>query len=522
MNRQKKYRHYITWFDNEDVHKDLKGKSIKGGISTSASQFIRFGLGLISTFVLARILLPSDFGLIGMVTAFTGFASIIQDMGLSMAVVQKEKITHKQVSNLFWVNVLVCFFIACIFGLLSPLIVALYHHNTQLYPIILSYAVGIFVGGFGIQHNALMTRKMLFTTLAKANVLATFLSVICGIMSALYGLGYWSIVVLNLSSTVFFLFFMWYFCNWRPSFPSKNQPIKDFLKFGAGISGFNIVNYFSRNSDDVLIGNQLGASAVGFYSKAYQLLMLPINQLRNPLMTVAIPAMSKLQHDPQRYISYYKKYVFLLAFFSMPLVACLAVFSKEIILIILGPHWIESSNIFFVLAFAGFIDPVASSSGLVMISSGQSKRFFVIGTISSVIIVLSFFIGIHWGVIGTALAFVIATYLLVIPVLIYAFRNTPLKVSYFFKEIALPVIHTVVMCALLLTAKILLKNIMPPLFILLAVLPVGIIFYYFSWKLYPHGKEKFENIESLIHIIVKKIKMRKETIKKELPVNETF
>lgn len=509
MGNYTQYRKNSFWFDSSSLHTDLKSKSVKGGISTAASQFISFGLNLVSTFILARLLFPSDFGLIGMVTAFTGFANIIKDMGLSMAVIQKENITHKQVSNLFWINLAICFIIACFFVIASPLIVALYHNETRLYPIILSYAIGIVISGLSIQHIALMSRKMQFTNIAKANVIASFLSVICGIVSAFMHAGYWSLVILNLSMILFNTCFIWFLCTWRPSLPAKNQKIKGFLSFGAGLSGFNIINYFSRYSDDILIGNRLGATAVGFYTKAYQLLMLPINQLRNPLMTVAIPAMSKLQSEPSRYVSYYQKYVFILAFFSMPLVACLAIFSEQLIILVLGNQWIESSQIFLVLAIAGFIQPVSSSSGLVMISTGQTKKFFIIGCITSFITVVGFFIGIHWGVVGTAISLVITTYLLLLPTLYYAFKSTPVKLRTFLDEIALPIFHTALFCCFLYGCKFILHNYLPSILIFILISPIGFILYYFSWKIYPKGRSKLINIDEVIQLIFQKVRKKK-------------
>lgn len=506
----KKQNHkYDFWFDSSKSQENLKEKSIKGGVSTSASQFIGFALNLISTFVLARLILPSDFGIVGMVTAFTGLANIIKDMGLSMAVIQKESITHKQVSNIFWINVVICSSLALIFAICSPLISLVYQNDKRIYAIVFSYAIGIVISGFSIQHYALLSRKMLFSRIAKGNVAASLLSVIFGIAAAIIGMGYWSIVILNISMITFYTIFMWVSCNWRPSLPFKNQHVTGFLKFGAGISGFNIINYFSRYSDDILIGNRLGPTAVGFYTKAYQLLMLPINQLRNPLSLVATPALSALKNHPVRYVNYYRRYLFLLAFFSMPLVASLAIFSKELIFIVLGPGWEESSRIFQVLAVAGLIQPIASSSGLVMISTGQSKRFFVLGCINSVVIVSGFIIGINWGVIGTAIALVISNYLLLLPTLAFAYKGTPIKMKYFFVEVGLPFIHTLLMCGTLMAIKIILSSYLSDILIFIFSAPIGILFYYFSWKGYPKGREKFIAIDDTIRIVYEKIKKAK-------------
>lgn len=505
MSIHSKYRRYIYWFDSRDRNEELKTKSIKGGISTTASQLFSFSLNLISTFILARLLLPEDFGLVGMVTAFTGFANIIKEMGLSMAVIQKEHITHKQVSNLFWINVLICFFIGILFSLLSPLIVTLYHHDTRIYPIIFSYAFSIFISGFSIQHNALMTRKMLFTALAKVNIFSTFLSVCFGIAAGLLGLGYWAIVILNFSLIFFSTCFVWIWCDWRPSFPSKNQKIKGFLKFGAGLSGTNIITYFSRNSDDIIIGRMLGPASVGFYSKAYQLLMLPINQLRAPLTAVAIPALSALKNDAARFSNYYKKYIFILAYFSMPLVICLGIFSKELILLVLGPQWVESSYLFQILAFAGFILPVSNSRGMVMIAMGQTKRLFFMVSVMTLVTVGGFFVGIHWGMTGVAVSLVITTYVLLVPTLYYSFKNSPLTVSGFFIEIAYPLLHSLAMAGFLLFTRLILSGHLSEVIVFLFAVPLGTIFYYFSWKIYPAGKSRSIHIDDLFLVIIEKL-----------------
>lgn len=517
MKKKKTYLRHKYWFDSTSLQEDLKSKSISGGISTTANQFISFGLNLISTFILARILLPSDFGLVGMVTAFTGFAHIIKDLGLSTAVIQKEEITHKQVTNLFWINVLICIIIAVLFVLLSPLIVSIYHHDKRIYPIIFSYAAGIIISGFSLQHTALMCRKMLFSHIAKGNILATLFGVLCGIGSALMGMGYWSIVILNIATDFFNTCFVWYLCDWRPSGFKKNQPIKDFIKFGVGLSGSNTVNYFSKNADNILIGSVIGPTAVGFYSKAYQLLMLPINQLRTPLTLVATPALSALKNDTFRYVNYYKKYLFILAFFSMPLVACLAIFSKELILIVLGNQWVESSYIFQILAIGGFILPVSNSRGLVMISTGQTKRLFYMTFVLSSVTILGFFIGIKWGTMGVALSLSITTYLLLVPSLYYAFKNSPIKVSYFFSEILLPTIHSLAMTGVLLLLRMALLNFLSPFVMFIILAPAGVIFYYISWKLYPLGRLKLSNINDLKSVLIQKIKQKNPRLVKILP-----
>lgn len=434
---------HSRWFDTQHLRGDLKSRSVKGGFSTIAGQVISFALNISSTIILARLLTPEDYGLVAMVTAVTGFVTIFKDLGLSSAVIQKEHINQQQVSAVFWINVFISLGIALIVALLAPVLVNFYNEE-RLFYITLVFSVGIFISGLSLQHNALMKRQMKFQTLALMNTLTAFLSIVCGVLLAWLGFGYWAIVAITFLFPSFNTLALWFVCAWRPSFTLKGNDVKSFLKFGAGITGFDMINYFSRNMDNVLIGKFIGSVALGLYTKAYQLLLLPITQLRDPLNSVALPALSTLQNDKVKYKSYYKRFLFTLAFFSMPAVVYMAIFSEELIVVVLGDQWIEASSIFRILAFAAFIQPLLSTIGLVMISTGDIKRYFTWGCINAALVVTAFFIGVQWGVDGVAKAYVVITYLLFFPALIYCLRNSPITVSLFLKEISFPALFSII------------------------------------------------------------------------------
>lgn len=431
------------WFQTQHLKGDLKNQSVKGGFFTVAGQLVTFAMNISSTIILARLLTPEDYGLVAMVTAVTGFVTIFKDLGLSSAVIQKDNINQKEVSTLFWINVFITLGIALIVSLLAPLLVNFYDEERLLY-ITLVFSVSIFISGLSLQHNALMKRQMKFQSLSIINTASALVSVICGVLLAWFGFGYWAIVAITALFPALSTLALWIACDWRPSFTIKADNIKSYMKFGAGITGFDMINYFSRNMDNVLIGKFVGSVALGLYTKAYQLLLLPITQLRDPLNSVALPALSTLQHDPDKYRSYYARYLFTLAFFSMPVVAYMAIFSKELILIALGDQWIEVSMIFRILALAAFIQPLLSTTGLVMISSGNIKRYFTWGVISAVLIVSSFFIGVQYGVDGVAKAYVIITYILLFPTLFYCLRHSPVSVSLFLNQIMFPAVYSLI------------------------------------------------------------------------------
>lgn len=494
------------WFDYYHGPGGLKDKSIKGGISTTASQIIVFVVNTLSTMILARILLPSDFGLIAMVAAIAGFVSLFKDMGFSMAIIQKPKVTHDQVSILFWFNIGLCLVISLIFVGFAPLIDSFYH-EPKLFYIIIAYAVSIFISSLSVQHNAILSRKMEFNKIALANIFSSILAVVVAVIMAYLDFGYWSLVMLTLAQSVFCTFLLWYYCPWIPAVLFWQKGIKAFLHFGAGISGFNMIIYFSRNMDNVIVGRYLGASMLGFYSKAYQLMMLPLTKIRDPLVTVGTPALSSLLDNPERYKNYYHRLIFIICFFSFPMTLFLMIFAKELILIVLGANWMESALIFQLLAVSGLIDPILGTTGVILISTGQAGRYLKMGIVSSVWIVTSFFVGIHWGVKGLTIAYAVANYTLLIPVLLYSFHRTPIKLGSVLGEIALPAMHTAGMCCLMITCKIFLSKFLPPLIVLIMTFVVSISFYYFTWRLYNRGKAKIGDINELMRISFKKIMM---------------
>ncbi|MFT4022418.1 MAG: lipopolysaccharide biosynthesis protein [Flavihumibacter sp.] len=424
---------YHYWFDNRSLKLDLKEKSVKGGLNTIVGQGFSFVSNFASTMILARLLAPADFGLVAMVTSITGFVLLFKDMGLSAAIIQKENLEQWQVSAIFWLNVILSLVLAVLIAVLAP-VLSVFYHEQRLVPITLAYSVSILIAGLSQQHNALLSRQMEFARLTKINIAAVTGSILLAIVTAYAGFGYWAIVVQNISLTAFTTVGMWLLCDWRPEFKPHIRGVKEFLHFGAGISGFNMINYFSRNVDAILIGKKISTTALGLYSKSYQLLMLPITQLRDPLNKVAIPAMSSLQQDPDKYQRYYRHYLFIMAFCSMPVVVFMAVYANQLVAIVLGKGWGAAAPIFQYLAVTAFIQPILSTASLALISTGQAKRYFILGLANSSLVVLGFLVGIHWGIPGITIAYAIVNYATLIPILRFSFKDTPLTVKLFAEE----------------------------------------------------------------------------------------
>jgi PST family polysaccharide transporter len=389
-------------------------------------QGMKFVLALGSTAILARILTPADFGLIAMVMAIIGFIAIFKDLGLSMATIQRADVSHAQVSTLFWINVavsvLIMFFIAAIAPLLSW-----YYNEPRVVEITLVLAGTIIFSGLIVQHQALLRRQMRFGLIATIEISTMFLAFVCGIIWALSGLGYWSLVVIPIVREVTMMLGVWMFCRWRPGRPVPRSGVKAMVSFGAHLTGFNLLNYFARNLDKILIGRYWGATPLGLYNKAYQMLLLPIQQINNPITSVAVPTLSRLQNEPERYRAYYQRGVFLTVSIGMPVVAFLFVAADKAILTLLGGQWLDSVAIFRALGPAAFVGTMNMVTAWVYLSMGDTKRMLRWGVFGSTAVALAMIGGLRWGPIGVALAFS-GTVIILLPFAVqYCFRTSTLR-----------------------------------------------------------------------------------------------
>jgi PST family polysaccharide transporter len=379
-----------------------------------------------------------------MAVAITGFAAIFSNLGLSTATIQRTDITHEQVSTLFWINAGIGVLLTLIVAALAPA-VALFYKTPELLWVMVSLSIIFTISGLSVQHNALLTRQMRFLPIAAIRVLSLLSGILVAIVTAYYGFGYWALVFNSLTNVTVGTLGSWFACKWVPGLPSRKAGVGAMIKFGADLVSFDVVNYFARNLDNILIGRFLGAATLGLYSKAYQLLMMPITNLRGPINSVAMPALSRLQSDPETYRDYYLKCVSLLAFVSMPLVAFMFVCTDQLITLLLGTQWLGAGVLFKILAVAAFIQPVSGTTGMVLISTGQSRLYLKLGLISSLFICLSFVAGLPWGAKGVATGYAIINYVLLFPVLFYSFKNTAVNIKDFFSAIIKPLIASIAM-----------------------------------------------------------------------------
>jgi len=416
----------------------LKRASVRGGFVTLTSQACKFLLQAGSLFILGRMLSPDAFGLVAMVAAVLTFAQMLRDLGLSAATIQRPEITHEQVNTLFWVNVALGFGLMSLTACVAPAI-SWFFKEPRLTGIVLGSSLSFFASGLGVQHSALLSRQMRFKSLAIADCGSMFVSVVSAIVCVMMGMGYWSLVVMQVVLAAGNSAICWVLCSWRPSAPNLHKEALPMIKFGRELTGFSFLNYFARNIDNVLIGRVWGPVQLGLYAKAYQILLLPLTQLNGPMQSVALPMLSRLNGEPERYRMAYVRVIRLLNFAAMPLVGFMFVTADWLIPAMLGPKWGPAVPMYRWLAVAGVLQPLASSTGWLFMSQGRSADMFRWAFISTALIVASIVGALHWGATAVSASYGITCTFLVCPILFwFVTRKGPVRMGDFYSGMALP------------------------------------------------------------------------------------
>ena len=393
------------------------------------SQITVFAINLVSLSVLARLLTPDDFGLIEMVAAFTFFIIMIKEMGLSWATVQQENLTHPQISTLFWVNMSTSLGFVLFAVALSPLLAGFYNEPKLVWLTVL--LSGTFLtSGLTNLHQALLIRQMRFSALTAVEIISKALAVAVAILLARRGAGYWTLAIMQLVDSGARAAGVWIACGWRPGPPKRKIGLRSMIVLGGNLTGSRILDYLTRNLDNILIGWRWGPHETGLYTRAYKILLLPIHQINVPLSSVALPALTGLKNDPERYNNYYLNVLWVIAFITMPLVALMFVLSKEIIGLILGPQWGDMVLIFRFLCLSALFEPILSVLNWLYMSSGRTDRMVKWGMIYTCVIIVSFIIGLPYGARGVALAYSLTTLIMIVPAMAFAVSNTTLELKH--------------------------------------------------------------------------------------------
>ena len=405
---------------------NLKGKTIQGGIVTIGIQPVKFTLRIISMVILARILIPDDFGVVGMVTAVIGVLGLFKDMGLSSASIQRSTITHEQISTLFWINLTIGGVLAVLAISIAPVLVSFYR-EPRLYWITIAIGGGLLFDAGSTQHQALLLRQMRYVALAGIDILSLMLSIAVGIAMAIFGFGYWSLVGMTLSQPITSAVFIWVTAAWVPGRPQMNIGIRSMLHFGGTITLNNLVSYLTYNAEKILLGRFWGTEVLGIYGRAYQLINLPTEQLNSAIGKVAFPALSRLQDDHARFRTYFVKGYSLVLAMTIPITLACAMFADDIIYVFLGPKWNAAAAIFRYLAPTILAFALINPFGWLLMARGLVRRSLIMALVIAPLVIAAYGVGLSHGPVGVAIGYSAMMTLLVVPMIAWAKHGMPIS-----------------------------------------------------------------------------------------------
>jgi len=402
---------------------EFKRKSVRGGAAAVMSQAGGMVLQIVTTIVLARLLSPTDYGLQAMVVTFTSFFSLFRDAGLSVAAVQREKLTHEQISTLFWINVGLGTFLMVAVAAAAPLLVDFYK-QPELFGITIASSTIFLLNSLAVQHRALLDRSMRFTTGATIDIVSSIVGTIVAIGLAAMGFGYWSLIIQTISLYVVGTVAAWIVMPWRPGRPRWTPELRSMVRFGGTVTLNSVVVYIAYNTEKILLGRFWGPASLGLYGRAYQLGNLPVQQLTTSAGTVAFPMLSRLQSDAPRLRRSYLKSHSLLVSLTIPVVICCALFTEEIVSVVLGPKWNGTAPILRLLSPAILIFALMNPLSWLLRAIGLVERSLKIALFIAPVVILGVLAGLRHGPTGVAMGYSAAMIVLVVPLVAWAKHGT--------------------------------------------------------------------------------------------------
>jgi PST family polysaccharide transporter len=419
--------------------KNLSEKVIRGGAARMIAQVANLAVRAGSLMVLARLLDPKDFGLVGMVTAFTGVLSLFRDFGLSTATVQRAEVSDEQMSTLFWINVAVGAALTLIAFVIAP-VIARFYGEPRLVGVTALLAVGFLFNAIGVQHSALLQRQMRFTTLSVVNIAGLVLSAGVAIFMAKAGYGYWALVTMTIIQPLVSTIGMWLVVSWVPGRPHRRAGLRSMMKFGGTVTLNSLIVYVAYNFEKVLLGRFWGVDAIGIYGRAYQLVGIPTENLNTAVGEVAFSALSRVQNDRNQIRNYFLKGYSLVVALTIPITLVSAVFAKEAILVFLGAKWSAVVPIFRLLTPTIIIFALINPFAWLLFSIGDVARSLKIALVIAPLVIVGYVVGLPYGPTGVALGYSTAMALWVVPHILWCVRGTPVSFGDVVRAVGRPLV----------------------------------------------------------------------------------
>lgn len=398
---------------------ELRGLAVRGAGATLISGGVGLAVQVVATITLARLLTPSDFGVVAMVTTFSLLLLNFGANGFTEAILQFEEVNHVLASNLFWINFGVGIVLTVSFAGAGSLL-AQFYRDPRVARVAVGTSLSILIGSTSVLHQALLKRSMYFSALSLNDIISRTVSVAVSIFLAWAGWRYWALVAGVVAAPLSTSIGVWILCRWTPGLPRRAAKTGPMVRFAMHVYGRFTVNYFSRNTDNLLVGWRFNAQALGFYKKAYDLFALSASLLVSPLANVAVAALSRFDARSAQFRRYFLNALTVMALVGMGLGADLTLVGKDVIRLLLGPGWGEAGRIFVFFGPGIGIMMLYYTHGWIHLSIGRADRWFRWGIVEFACTFLMFLAGLRWGPAGVAVAWTVSFWILTLPALWYA------------------------------------------------------------------------------------------------------
>ena len=371
--------------------------SIKRAIFINATaRYSTLLLGTLFSAILARILTPEDYGIVAVTVVFTAFFGLLSDLGMGAGIIQNKELNQDDIGSIFAFSLRLAIILAGAFALFS-IPMSLFYGNRIYIPIGILLAVALFFNTMNVVPNALLLKKKEFMSIATRILCTCVLSGLIGIGLALLGLKYYALIIQSIVNSAFI--FGWNYLSTRPPLARKVQreSIEKIRSYSSFLFGFNLINYFARNTDNLLTGKFMGAAQLGYYDKAYKLMLYPVNNLTHVITPVLHPILSDHQTDKPYIYDKYTQVIMVLSLLGAFITPFCWFTSKEIILILYGGQWGAAIPCLKWMSLAMWAQMISSSTGTIFQSLGDTKRQFLCGIINASLIVCCILAGILEG-----------------------------------------------------------------------------------------------------------------------------
>lgn len=462
--------------------KDIKNKTIKGLLWSANSKFLSQLFNFIITAILARLLIPADFGIVGMSLIFTGLIAMINETGLTTAIIQKKDITNSHLYTAFWVNIAtgIILFVGSFFA--APLI-ADFFKAADVELIIKISSISFLISSVALVNRSLLTKNLNFKKLAATEIIGSIVSGVAAIYLAFLGFGFWSLVARNLINDFVVISLTLIAYPWKPAIYFSKKCFIEMFSFGANVIGSSFLYYLRGNLDYIVVGRLMGTEMLGYYTLAYSLAIYPIRKLSPIITKVVFPAFSIIKDDNVAYKNGYIKLLSFMAITIIPAMVGLASISNELIRIIYGYNWILAIQPLQILCIVGIVGILAPVTAPVFYSKGVPEIDFKLSLIKLPITAIALIIGSSFGINGIASTMAIVTLLFYI--ITQKIINSLIELSWkeYLSAISVPLLSSLLMGIIVTIYKQFILN-FDDYFILASSIIIGILIYILTLNKY--------------------------------------